>query len=81
MTWLRIECLAVAAAALVVFSSTGEPWCLVPALFLVPDLSALGYLGGPRLGAWTYDLAHTAPLPLAVLAAGAGWHIGARGDR
>lgn len=77
LTWLRVEALAVAAAALVGFATTGQPWWLVPALFLVPDLSALGYLAGRRVGAWTYNLAHTAPLPLALLAAGAGWHISA----
>ncbi len=76
LAWLRVEGLAVAVAALVGFASTGKPWWLVPALFLVPDLSALGYLAGRRVGAWTYNLAHTAPLPLALLA-GAGWHISA----
>ncbi|MFB7794056.1 DUF4260 family protein [Streptomyces sp. NPDC056086] len=46
-------------------------------MFLVPDLSWLAYLVGPRVGAWTYNLAHTAPLPLALLVAGAGWHTSA----
>ncbi|MEU3185075.1 DUF4260 domain-containing protein [Streptomyces sp. NPDC006923] len=77
LTWLRIEGLAVAGAALAVFATTGYAWWLVPALFLVPDLSWLGYLAGPRAGAWIYNLAHTAPLPLALLVAGAGWHISA----
>jgi hypothetical protein len=35
-------------------------------LFLVPDLSMLGYLGGTRLGAATYDTAHTSVLPIAL---------------
>ncbi len=77
LTWLRVEGLAVAGAALAVFAATAQPWWLVPALFLVPDLSAFGYLAGPRVGAWTYNLAHTAPLPLALLGAGAGWHTSA----
>ena len=64
-TWLRVEGLALAAAGLVVHSTTGAPWWLVPALFLVPDLFALGYLAGNRVGAWTYNLAHTAPLSTA----------------
>jgi len=76
LTWLRVEGLAVAGAALVVFAGTGQPWWLIPALFLVPDLSALGYFIGPRTGAWIYNLAHSAPLPLALLAAGAGWQTG-----
>jgi hypothetical protein len=73
LTWLRVEGLAVAVAAAVVFAGTGHPWWLIPALFLVPDLSFLGYLAGPRVGAWIYNLAHTAPLSLALLAAGAAW--------
>jgi hypothetical protein len=77
LTWLRIEGLAVAGAALAIFATTGQPWWLIPALLLVPDLSWLGYLAGPHAGAWIYNLAHTAPLSLALLAAGAGWHISA----
>ncbi len=77
LTWLRIEGLAVAGAALGVFATTRQPWWLIPALFLVPDLSALGYLAGPKVGAWTYNLAHTAPVPLALLAVSAGWHTSA----
>jgi hypothetical protein len=75
LAWLRVEALAVAGAALVVFATTGHRWWLVPALFLLPDLSWFGYLAGPRVGAWIYNLAHSAPLPLALLAAGAGWHL------
>ena len=73
-TWLRVAGLAIAAAPLLVLGPTGGPWWLVPALFLVPDLSMLGYLAGDRVGAWAYNLAHTAPLPVALLAAGLGWH-------
>ena len=75
LTWLRVEGLALAAAGLVVHATTGAPWWLVPALFLVPDLFALGYLAGNRVGAWTYNLAHTAPLSVALLAAGLGWDV------
>ena len=74
-TWLRVEGLAIAAAALVVHATTGASWWLVPAFFLVPDLAMLGYLAGNRVGAWTYNLAHTAPLPVALLAAGLGWDV------
>ena len=73
--WLRVEGLAVAGAGLVVFAGTGQPWWLVAALFVVPDLSALGYVAGRRVGAWTYNLAHTAPLSLVLLAAGAWWQV------
>jgi hypothetical protein len=74
-TWLRAEGLALAAAGLVLHGTTGAAWWLVPALFLVPDLAVLGYLAGNRVGAWTYNLAHTAPLAVALLAAGLAWDI------
>lgn len=73
LVWLRVEGLAVAGAGLAVHLSTGQPWWWVPALFIVPDLSMVAYVAGPKVGAWVYNLAHSAPLPLALLAAGAGW--------
>ena len=37
----------------------------------------LGYLAGNRVGAWSYNLAHTAPLPVALMAAGLAWAVDA----
>jgi hypothetical protein len=55
---LRIESAAIAAVGIVAYLSLGgEPLLLIPAL-LAPDLSALGYLAGPRVGAVTYNLIH-----------------------
>jgi hypothetical protein len=45
-------------------------WLLFAILFLTPDLFMLGYLLNPRIGATTYNLAHTLTLPLALLLAG-----------
>jgi hypothetical protein len=42
-------------------------WLLFAILFLTPDLSMLGYLLNPRIGAATYNLIHTLTLPLALL--------------
>ena len=47
----------------------GSSLWLLP-LLLVPDVSMLGYLAGPRVGAFTYNLAHTWAAGLAVLALG-----------
>ena len=77
LVWLRVEAVFVAGAGLVVFAGTGRGWWLVPVLFLLPDLSWFGYLAGPRVGAWVYNLAHSAPLPLVLLGVGAGWHVSA----
>jgi hypothetical protein len=41
-------------------------WLLFAILFLTPDLFMLGYLANTRVGAATYNLAHTLTLPLAL---------------
>jgi len=42
-------------------------WLLFAILFLTPDLFMLGYLVNTRVGAATYNLAHTLTLPLTLL--------------
>ena len=56
---LRLEGLAFAAACIAAYGSLGESWWVFAALILVPDVSMLGYLAGPRIGAGVYNLAHT----------------------
>lgn len=41
-------------------------WWLFAGLLLVPDLSMLGYLAGPGIGALLYNAAHTTPGPIAL---------------
>lgn len=67
---LLLEEAAQAAIALLIFAHLPVAWWWLPALFLVPDLSMLGYLAGPRAGAFSYNLAHHKALALAVGAAG-----------
>lgn len=71
-TWLKAEAAALAAAGATLFASTHQPWWLVSALFLVPDLGALGLLASTRTGALTYNLTHSTVLPLAFLGLAAG---------
>lgn len=54
----RLENAAIAVAAAALFVHLGFQWWLLLALFLVFDLSMLGYLVGPRAGAWIYNLIH-----------------------
>lgn len=68
---LHAEGAVVAAAALAVYFHAGYVWWLLVALVLAPDLSMIGYLAGPRIGAASYDAAHT--YALAVALATAGW--------
>ena len=63
---LHVEGLAVLAASLMLYFDAGYGWLVLVVLFLAPDLSMLGYLGGPAVGALTYDLAHTYTLAVAL---------------
>jgi hypothetical protein len=68
--WLRIEGLAVFAAGLAGFLCLGPQWWAVPLLLLVPDVSMVGYLRGPRVGAIVYNLAHDLATGVVIAAVG-----------
>jgi Domain of unknown function (DUF4260) len=71
---LRAEQVAIFAAGVAIWlANGGQALFLVPAL-LLPDLSMVGYLGGPRLGSITYNSVHHLVLPIALL--GLGWWLG-----
>ena len=57
--WLRFEGLAGFGAALAMFGASGGNWLFVVPLVLLVDASAVGYLAGPRVGAFTYNALHT----------------------
>ncbi len=69
---LRIEGLCALAVAAFGFSRIGGSWWLFALLFLTPDLSMLGYLAGPRLGAIAYNAAHSYVGPALLAAFGVG---------
>lgn len=58
-TVLRLEGLAVLAAASWLYWHSGFEGKLFAILFLTPDLSFLGYLAGSRAGALAYNAAHS----------------------
>lgn len=60
---LHLEGAIVLLASLVLYALRGGNWWLFALLLLTPDLSALGYLAGSRLGARCYNLVHTYLLP------------------
>jgi Domain of unknown function (DUF4260) len=66
---LHAEGLVVGVGAVVLYFDQGYGWVLLVVLALAPDLSMLGYLGGPRVGAVAYNAAHTyvGPVVLGVL--------------
>jgi hypothetical protein len=58
-TLLRLEALALFAAALLLYAQSGATWKLFAALILVPDLSFVFYLFGTRAGAIAYNTMHS----------------------
>ena len=68
--WLGLEDLVLLAGALIAFGALGQPWWLVPAAILAPDIAMSGYLAGSRPGACLYNLTHATPLPAVMLGAG-----------
>ena len=55
---LKVEEFLLFGLALFLFSKLDYGWGWYALLFFAPDLSMLGYLANPRLGAWTYNLVH-----------------------
>jgi len=68
--WLRLEGVAAFIAGLVLYGELGAPWWLALPLLLLPDVSAVGYLAGPRTGAFVYNFVHNWAFGLAVLGIG-----------
>jgi hypothetical protein len=55
------------------FSQTSYAWWWFPALILAPDIGMLGYVAGPKTGAFTYNLFHHKGIALVVLLLG--WQL------
>jgi len=69
-TLLRVEGVALLALSVLVYWVNGGSWLLFGALLLAPDLSMLGYLAGPKVGAAIYNAFHTYAMPAVVGALG-----------
>lgn len=74
---LRLEGLAIAVLSAVFYARTGASWWLFAGLWLVPDLSMLGYLGRPCRAARIYNAAHTYSVPLTLALCGLLLHAAA----
>lgn len=68
---LRVEGLCVLAVSLLAYAKFGSGWGTFALFFFAPDLSFFGYLAGPKVGAVSYNFAHSVAGALAVLAMGA----------
>ena len=63
---LRGEGAALLAASVTLYWIIGGSWWLFALLLLAPDVSMLGYLAGQRIGAASYKVFHSYPLPAAL---------------
>lgn len=62
-TLLKLEMLGLFILAVFFFKQLGMgemglSWWWFVVLFLVPDFSMLGYMAGPKVGAWMYNFFH-----------------------
>ncbi len=71
---LRIEGAVVLTLSVLLYARHEGNWLLFALLILAPDLSALGYLAGAKVGVATYNLFHTYVLPSALAAYGLLWN-------
>lgn len=74
-TLLTLEEVAQFALAVFLFSLQPYAWWVFPALLLLPDLSMVGYLLNPKVGAILYNFVHHKGL--AVMVAVVGWYANA----
>jgi hypothetical protein len=69
-TMLRLEGLVLFMGMTLLYGVWDGSWWIYAILFLAPDLSFAGYLGGPRPGAIVYNAAHSYMAPMALMTAG-----------
>ena len=69
-SWLRLEGVAAFVASLALYGWLDGPWLFAVPLLLLPDVSMVGFLRDPRLGALTYNVVHNWAIGFAVLGLG-----------
>lgn len=67
---LRIEEFVFFVISIFFFNHLHFSWWYFPALLLVPDISMLGYLVNPKIGAYCYNFAHHKALALIIVGIG-----------
>lgn len=68
---LKLEMIVLVGLSVWLFSLLEFPWWWFPVLFLLPDIGMIGYVAGPKVGAWTYNLTHHLGLATLLIIAGA----------
>ena len=68
---LKVEELFLFGLSLFLFMQLDYSWWLYALFFFAPDLSMVGYLGGPKVGAMVYNFIHHKGLAIGVYILGA----------
>jgi hypothetical protein len=74
-TIIKLEELGLFLFSIYLFTLLLFPWWVYPLFFFAPDLSMFGYIGGPRLGAITYNFIHHKAIALGLYVAGVFLHV------
>ena len=64
---LRLEALGLLVGAVTAYALLGGSWLWFAVFLLVPDVSMVGYLVGPKVGAVLYNVGHSTLGPLLLL--------------
>lgn len=67
---LKLEELGQFLLSILLFSQLDYAWGVFPACILLPDLSMVGYLVNPKMGAWLYNFFHHKLMGIAVFILG-----------
>lgn len=67
---LKLEELGQFLFSIILFNQLEYAWWVFPACILLPDLSMIGYLAGPKAGAWLYNLFHHKLVAIIILVLG-----------
>ena len=67
---LRLEGLGLLVLAVLLYANAHLCWLAFAVFFLAPDVSFLGYLAGPRVGAIVYNIAHDTFIPIMLVVGG-----------
>lgn len=74
-TLIKIEELFLVTLAFYLFLNLNYAWWWFLILFFAPDLSMIGYLVSPQVGAFTYDFIHHKGTAVALFVLGSFFHL------
>lgn len=64
---LKLEELGQFLLSIIIFNQLDYAWWIFPTCLLLPDLSMIGYLANPKIGAWIYNFFHHKLIAVIVL--------------